>query len=194
MKNYPSEWFIKISHPVCEKKIMSILEIVYYPHPVLRKKAAPVTEFDTALTHLLADMTETMYAAKGVGLAAPQVAISKRIAVIDVTEERNAPFCIINPEIIDSEGLEKMAAGCLSLPNTHESVPRFTRVKVRAQNEKGEFFEIEGTELLGHCLQHEMDHLNGILYIDHLSPLKRQIQIRKMEKFLRQQTGSETKK
>src|SRR5204862_2770123 len=101
---------------------MALLKIVFYPHPALAKNAAPVTVFDRALADLVQDMIETMYAANGVGLAAPQVAISKRIAVIDVSEERNAPFCIINPEIIESEGQEKMSAGCLSVPNTYDSV------------------------------------------------------------------------
>ncbi len=165
---------------------MTILEIAIYPHPVLKKKAAPVTEFNDDLKKLIADMTETMYHANGVGLAAPQVAISKQIAVIDVSEKRNSPFCIINPEIIASSGRAMMAAGCLSVPNTEDSVPRFTKVTVRAQNENGEFFEIEGEKLLGHCLQHEIDHLNGILYIDYLSSLKRSRQIKKMEKYLRQ--------
>lgn len=167
---------------------MSILEIVYHPHPVLRQKAAPVTKFDSALKKILDDMTETMYHANGVGLAAPQVAISKKIAVIDVSDNKTNPFCIINPEIILAEGSELMGAGCLSVPNTYDKVPRATKVKVRAQNENGDFFEIEGRDLLGHCLQHEIDHLNGILYIDLLSPLKRRMQIKKMEKFLKQKT------
>ncbi|MDX1900427.1 MAG: peptide deformylase [Gammaproteobacteria bacterium] len=145
---------------------MAILEIVYHPHPVLRQKAEPVTTFDNALKKCVDDMIETMYYANGVGLAAPQVAISKQIAVIDVSENNKKPFCIINPEIISAEGRELMGAGCLSVPNTYDKVPRATKVKVRAQNENGEFFEIEGTDLLGHCLQHEIDHLNGILFID----------------------------
>ncbi len=164
---------------------MAILTIVFHPHPALQKAADPVTEFDAKLKQLIADMTETMYYANGVGLAAPQVAISKRIAVIDVSDEGNKPFCIINPEIIQAEGSEPMDAGCLSVPGTHDKVPRATYVKVRAQNEKGEFFEIEGRDLLGHCLQHEIDHLHGKLYIDHLSPLKRSMIIKKMGKFLR---------
>lgn len=166
---------------------MAILKIVYHPHPVLYKVSAQVTEFDQALQKLVDDMIETMYDANGVGLAAPQVAISKQIAVIDVSEERNQPFCIINPVIIEKEGSEPMAAGCLSVPGTHDKVPRALRVKVRAQDVKGQFFEIEGTDLLGHCLQHEIDHLHGKLYIDHLSPLKRSMIIKKMEKFLRHQ-------
>ena len=164
---------------------MAVLEIVCHPHPVLKQKAKTVTRFDDALSVLLKDMIDTMYAADGIGLAAPQVGIPERIAVIDVSPDRNAPFSIINPEIIASEGRELMSAGCLSVPNTHDKVPRATRVKVRAQDEKGEFFEIEGEDLLAHCLQHEIDHLSGILYIDYLSPLKRQMQLRKMEKFLK---------
>ncbi len=165
---------------------MALLKIVYHPHPVLRQQAVPVTVFDDDLKKLLADMYETMYDANGVGLAAPQVAIGKQIAVIDVSEKNNEPFCIINPQIIESRGNELMSAGCLSVPNTHDKVPRATYVKVRAQNENGEFFEIEGNGLLGHCLQHEIDHLNGILYIDHLSPLKRRMQLKKMAKFLKE--------
>jgi peptide deformylase len=164
---------------------MAILKIVYHPHPVLSKVSAQVTEFDDALKKLIDDMIETMYEANGVGLAAPQVAISKQIAVIDVTDERNKPFCIINPVIIEADGRELMDAGCLSVPGTHDKVPRAVRVKVKAQDVNGKFFEIEGTDLLGHCLQHEIDHLNGKLYIDHLSSLKRSMQIKKMEKFLR---------
>lgn len=164
---------------------MAILKIVYHPHPVLHKVSAQVTEFDSALEKLIQDMYETMYDANGVGLAAPQVAISKQIAVIDISDERNKPFCIINPVIIEREGSELMDAGCLSVPGTHDKVPRSTKVKVKAQDVHGKFFEIEGTELLAHCLQHEIDHLNGKLYIDHLSPLKRTMQIKKMEKYLR---------
>lgn len=168
---------------------MTVLDIIYHPHPVLKQIAKPVTKFDKKLHKLLEDMVETMYVANGVGLAAPQVAVSERIAVIDVSDDRSGKnsFCIINPEIIESVGRTKMSAGCLSVPNTCDSVPRFVKVRVRAQNEKGEFFEIEGTDLLSHALQHEIDHLNGILYIDYLSPLKRRMQLRKMDKFLKRQ-------
>lgn len=166
---------------------MTILKIVYHPHPVLYKVAEPVTQFDDALVTLIHDMYETMYHANGVGLAAPQIALAKRIAVIDVSDSRDQPFCIINPEIIEREGGEElMEAGCLSVPHTYDKVPRSLIVTVRAQNEKGEFFEIKGDGLLSHCLQHEIDHLDGKLYIDHLSPLKRLRQIKKMEKNLRQ--------
>lgn len=164
---------------------MALLTVVYHPHPVLHKKTEPVTEFDENLKKLIQDMYETMYEENGVGLAAPQIAISKRLAVIDVSDERNKPFCIINPEIIEKEGMEMMEAGCLSVPHTYDKVPRATKIKVRAQDENGKFFEIEGEGLLSHCLQHEIDHLEGKLYIDYLSPLKRQMLIKKMNKFLR---------
>lgn len=165
---------------------MALLKVVYYSHhPALHKVAEPVTEFDDKLATLVQDMYETMYHENGVGLAAPQVAISKRIATIDVTDDRNKPFVIINPEIIEAKGEAMMEAGCLSIPGTYDKVPRFKYVKVRAQNEKGEFFEIEGEDLLGHCLQHEIDHLNGKLYIDYLSPLKKRMWLKKMEKFIK---------
>lgn len=164
---------------------MAILTIVYHPHAALHKVAAPVTVFDDNLKKLIADMYETMYHANGIGLAAPQVALSIRLAVIDISPESKQPFCIINPEIIEQEGREMMEAGCLSVPSAYDKVPRATRVKVRAQNEHGEFFEIVGEGLLAHCLQHEIDHLNGILYIDYLSPLKRSLNLKKMQKYLR---------
>jgi len=165
---------------------MSLLKVVYYSHNhVLHKVAEPVTEFDDKLAKLVDDMYETMYHERGVGLAAPQVAIAKRIATINVTEDKKNQFVIINPEIIERNGEELMEAGCLSVPGTVDKVPRATYVKVRAQNVKGEFFEVEGEELLGHCLQHEIDHLNGKLYIDYLSPLKKRNQLKKMEKFLK---------
>jgi len=165
---------------------MALLKLVYYSkHPALHKIASPVKHFDAALGQFIKDMYETMYHENGVGLAAPQVGISKRIATIDVSEERNKPFVIINPEIIEQTGEELMEAGCLSVPGTYDKVPRSTYIKVRAQDEKGEFFEIEGEGLLSHCLQHEIDHLNGKLYIDYLSPLKKRSWLRKMEKFLR---------
>ena len=166
---------------------MALLKVVYYPHPVLAQVANPVTEFDENLKQFIQDMIETMYAENGVGLAAPQVAIGKRLAVLDVSDEQNKPFVIINPEIIERHGEEMMQAGCLSVPNTYDKVPRATKVKVRAQDETGKFFEIEGEGLLSHALQHEIDHLNGKLYIDYLSPLKRRMLIKKMEKHIKRQ-------
>lgn len=165
---------------------MAILPVVFYHHhPALHKKAEPVTQFDGALARLINDMYETMYYAKGIGLAAPQVGIAKRIAVIDVSDEHNSPFCIINPEYIEKKGEAMMEAGCLSVPGTQGAVPRATYVRVRAQDVQGKFFEIEGEGLLGHCLQHEMDHLDGKVYIDYFSSLKRNMYIKKMEKFIR---------
>lgn len=164
---------------------MPLLKVVYCAHPVLHQKAKPVTEFNDELKQLVKDMTETMYHENGVGLAAPQVAINKRIATIDVSEERNKSFVIINPEIIEKRGEELMEAGCLSVPGTYGAVPRASYVKVRAQNENGDFFEIEGEGLLGHCLQHEIDHLEGKLYIDYFSPLKKNMMVKKMQKFLK---------
>lgn len=164
---------------------MALLKVVYCSHPVLHKKAEPVTVFDDALKQLVKDMIETMYHENGVGLAAPQVAIGKRLATIDVSETRDQPFCIINPEIIEKRGEEPMEAGCLSVPGTYGAVPRAQYVKVRAQDETGKFFEIEGEGLLGHCLQHEIDHLDGKLYIDYFSPMKRNLMVKKMQKFLK---------
>ncbi|MCE3238464.1 MAG: def [Gammaproteobacteria bacterium] len=169
---------------------MALIPIVYYSHhPALHKIADPVNEFDEALAQLIQDMYETMYHANGCGLAAPQIGLAKRIAVVDISEEKNKPFCIINPEIIEQSGSELMSAGCLSIPGTYTTSPRATYVKVRAQNEKGVFFEIEGTGLLAHCLQHEIDHLLGKLNIDYLSPLKKTISLKKMEKFLKKANG-----
>ncbi|MCD6039374.1 MAG: def [Gammaproteobacteria bacterium] len=170
---------------------MALIPIVYYSyHPALHKIAEPVTEFDSALAQLIQDMYETMYHAEGCGLAAPQIGLDKRIAVIDISEEKNKPFCIINPEIIEKSGSEMMSAGCLSVPGTYTTTPRATYVKVRAQNETGHFFEIEGSGLLGHCLQHEIDHLLGKLNIDYLSPLKKKMALKKMKKSLKRNKNS----
>jgi len=165
---------------------MALLKVVYYSyHPALHKQAEPVTVFDAELKKLVEDMYETMYVEHGVGLAAPQVGISKRLAVIDASDDHSQPFCIINPVFIEKSGEEMMEAGCLSVPGTYTKFPRASYVKVRAQNVAGEFFEIEGTGLLSHCLQHEIDHLDGKLNIDYLSPLKKAMQIKRMEKFLK---------
>jgi len=165
---------------------MALIPIVYYSHhPALHKIAEPVTEFDEKLKQLVQDMYETMYAADGCGLAAPQIGLAKQLAVIDISEEKNKPFCIINPEIIEHSGSEMMSAGCLSVPGTYTTAPRASYVKVRAQDEIGKFFEIEGSGLLSHCLQHEIDHLFGKLNIDYLSPLKKSISLKKMEKHLK---------
>jgi len=164
-----------------------IYPIVKFGDPVLEKKAAPVTEFDTGLRELLDDMFESMYAAHGVGLAAPQIGVSRRIAVIDVTFKENPEqkLVLINPEIIHTEGRIAQNEGCLSIPEFRENVTRPKKVTVRAQNAKGEFFEQIGEELLARAFCHETDHLNGKLYISHISALKRDLMKRKIRKLMK---------
>jgi len=161
-----------------------IYPIVKYGDAVLEKPSAPVTKFDDALAKLVDDMFESMYAAHGVGLAAPQIGISERIAVIDVTfkEDSEAKIVLVNPEIIHVEGRITSNEGCLSLPEFREKVTRPRRVTARAQNLKGETFEVTGEELLARALLHETDHLNGKLYISHISALKRDLIKRKIRK------------
>src|SRR5260370_36919325 len=161
-----------------------IYPIVKFGNPVLEKKAEIVTVFDDELRKLIDDMFESMYAARGVGLAAPQIGISRRIAVIDVTfkEDPKAKLVLINPEIIRSEGRHTQSEGCLSIPDFRENVTRPNVVTVRAQDSHGEFFEKTGEELLAHALLHEPDHRNGKLYISHLSALKRDLMMRKIRK------------
>jgi peptide deformylase len=164
-----------------------IYPIVKFGDPVLETKAAPVTEFDADLRKLLDDMFESMYAAHGVGLAAPQIGVSRRIAVIDVTfkEDPHQKLVLINPEIIHTEGRISQNEGCLSIPEFRENVTRPKKVTVRAQNAKGEFFEHTGEELLARALCHETDHLNGKLYISHISALKRDLMKRKIRKLVK---------
>jgi peptide deformylase len=161
-----------------------IYSIVKYGDAVLEKPSAPITKFDDALRKLADDMFESMYAAHGVGLAAPQIGISKRIAVIDVTfkEDPEAKIVLVNPEIIHVEGKLTSNEGCLSLPEFREKVTRPRKVTARAQNLKGETFEVTGEELLARALLHETDHLNGKLYISHISALKRDLIKRKIRK------------
>jgi peptide deformylase len=164
-----------------------IYPILKFGDPVLEKKAAPVTEFDAGLRELLDDMFESMYAAHGVGLAAPQIGVSRRIAVIDVTFKENPEqkLVLINPEIIHTEGRIAQNEGCLSIPEFRENVTRPKKVIVRAQNAKGEFFEQTGEELLARAFCHETDHLNGKLYISHISALKRDLMKRKIRKLMK---------
>src|ERR1700757_2278155 len=154
-----------------------IREIVKFPDPVLERPTEPVTEFNDDLRNFVDDMFEAMYAAKGIGLAAPQVGVSKRLTVIDLSfkERPEDRIILINPEIILREGKQVEEEGCLSLPEIREKVTRAAKVKVRAQDVKGEWFEIEGEELLARAFQHEIDHLDGILFIDRLSRLKRDL-------------------
>ena len=164
-----------------------IYPIVKFGDPVLETPAAPITTFDDKLRELVEDMFESMYAAHGVGLAAPQIGVSKRIAVIDVTfkEDPAAKIALINPEIIHTEGRISSNEGCLSLPEFREKVTRARSVTARAQNLQGEFFEVTGDDLLARALLHETDHLNGKLYISHLSALKRDLMKRKIKKLMK---------
>lgn len=162
-----------------------VRSIVKYGSPVLETVADPVTSFGTPeLRQLVDDMWETMYAAKGVGLAAPQVGISQRVSVIDISvgDKEEEKIVIINPEIVFREGSQTGEEGCLSIPGFREPVTRANRVKVVAKNVEGETIELSGEELLARALQHEIDHLNGILFISHLSTLKRDMIRRKIRK------------
>lgn len=161
-----------------------IYEVIKYPHPVLARKGARVTEFGPQVEEFVADMFESMYVAQGIGLAAPQIGISQRITVIDLSFRKNPEekLVFINPEIVGRRGDQYEEEGCLSLPEIREKVKRSAWVKVRAQDAKGEFFEIEGEELLARALQHEIDHLHGVLFIEHLSRLKRDLVQRRIKK------------
>lgn len=164
-----------------------IYPIVKYGNPVLEKSAAPVTEFDADLKTLVADMFESMYEAKGVGLAAPQIGISKRLAVIDVSFKENPreKLVLANPEIIHTEGKQTQSEGCLSIPDFRENVTRANIVTIRAQDVNGKWYEKTGEELLARAFLHETDHLNGKLYISHLSALKRDLIKRKIRKLVK---------
>jgi len=166
------------------KEVLKIHEIVKYPDPVLATMCTPVTVFDAALKTLVAEMFESMYAAQGIGLAAPQIALTKRLTVIDVSYKKNAQdkLVLINPEVMEVQGKQVEEEGCLSLPEIREKVARAAWVKVKAQNEHEEWFEVEGEELLARAMLHEIDHLNGVLFIDRISRLKRELLLRKIKK------------
>ena len=152
---------------------MALLTILEYPDPRLRKVAAPVTEFDAKLIKLVRDMAETMYAAPGVGLAATQVDAHKRVIVIDVSDTKDDLLVLVNPELAMAEGESECEEGCLSVPGYYDKVTRAARITVRARNEHGEPIERTAEGLLAVCIQHEMDHLVGKMFVDYLSPLKR---------------------
>ena len=158
---------------------MKILDIRVLGDPVLRKETKPVTEITDDLRQLISEMFNTMYAAEGIGLAAPQVGRTERIAVVDV---EGAKYTLINPEIISTEGSARAEEGCLSIPDIYGDVTRPSRVVVRATDENGKAFEVEAAELLGRCLQHEIDHLDGRLFIDYLSVFKRRSVMSQWEK------------
>ena len=163
----------------------TIYTIVKYGDPVLETPAEPIEEFGTSeLRELVESMFESMYAAKGLGLAAPQIGISRRLAVIDTSagQDPAARVVLINPEIVEQNGRQVGEEGCLSIPGFREDVKRAMKIRLRAQNVEGEWFETGGEELLARAMQHELDHLNGILFINHVSPLKRDLIKRKIRK------------
>jgi peptide deformylase len=166
-----------------------ILTILKYPAPILSQPGEPVTEFDVELCKFVSDMFETTYASQGIGLAAPQVGVSKRITVIDLSMGKDPAekIVLINPEIIFNEGKLYEEEGCLSFPDIREKVVRSAKVRVRAQDVHGKWFEMDGEELLSRCFQHEIDHLNGVLFIFRMSALKRNLNLRKIRKM--QQEG-----
>lgn len=153
---------------------MAILNILRYPDARLHKTAAPVTVFDENLKKLVADMAETMYAAPGIGLAAIQVDVAKHVIVVDVSERRDSLVVLVNPEIVEATGESDIEEGCLSVPGIYELVQRAERVKVRAFDQNGNLFTLEAQGLLAVCIQHEMDHLQGKVFIEYLSQLKQQ--------------------
>ena len=167
---------------------MAILDILHFPDPRLRNKAKPVTVVDNAIRRLIDDMLETMYQAPGIGLAATQVNVAKRVVVIDISEDKNQPLCLVNPEILERDGIEQMEEGCLSVPGVYELVSRADHIRMRALDRDGNPFEMEAEGLLAVCIQHELDHLDGKLFVDYLSSLKRQRIRKKLEKEGRQQT------
>ena len=167
---------------------MTKLAILEYPDPRLRKTAKRVESVDDAVRQLVADLLETMYAAKGVGLAATQVDIHRRVIVLDVSEERNQPMVFINPELLKAEGRGPGEEGCLSVPDVFDKVLRATHIRVRALGSDGEPFEMDADGLLAVCIQHEMDHLEGKLFVDYLSELKRQLIRRRLEKERKQRS------
>jgi peptide deformylase len=161
---------------------MALLQILEFPDPRLRNRAQPVAQVDAALRTLLDDMFETMYAAPGIGLAATQVNVAKRVLVIDLSERRNEPLALINPEILQRAGVEETEEGCLSVPGYFDKVTRAEQIRVRALDRDGKQIEFDADGLLAVCIQHEIDHLDGKLFVDYLSELKRTRIRKKLEK------------
>jgi len=150
---------------------MAKLKILEFPDPRLRTKATPVDVVDDDLRTLIGDMFETMYAAPGIGLAATQVNVDKRVVVIDISEEKDQPLCLINPEILVRDGVEEMEEGCLSVPGVFELVERADHIRIQALGRDGERIEMEASDLLAVCIQHEIDHLNGVLFLDRVASI-----------------------
>ncbi|QGT77632.1 peptide deformylase [Guyparkeria halophila] len=166
---------------------MSLRDILIYPDDRLREIARPVDSFEPALAELVADMFETMYQERGIGLAATQIDEHRRLFVADVSEDRSGAMAFVNPEILARDGTVESEEGCLSIPGINETIPRAERIRVRAQDEKGKTIEHDLDGLLAICFQHELDHLDGRLFIDYLSPLKQQRIRKKMEKAARRE-------
>ena len=172
---------------------MTKLAILEYPDPRLRTTAEPITVVDDAVRQLADDMLETMYAAKGVGLAASQVDVHRRLLVLDVSDTRDQPLVLINPEIVAAVGRAPGEEGCLSLPGIYDKLERAERIKVRALDRGGARFELEAEGMLAVCIQHEMDHLEGKLFVDYLSELKRQLIRRRLQKERKQRSPADAR-
>ena len=164
---------------------MSLLDILYYPDAALRRTASVVTEVDGKIASLVDQMLETMYAAPGIGLAATQVNVHQRVVVIDVSEENDSPLTLINPVLLQTEGEAEMQEGCLSIPGVYETIRRPSFIKVASIDREGNPFEMDAEGLLAVCVQHEIDHLNGKLFVDYLSLLKRNRIRKRLEKWIR---------
>jgi len=166
---------------------MALLDILQFPDTALRKVAEPVADVDGRIDQLVSDMLETMYEAPGIGLAATQINIHERLVVLDITEECDDPLVLINPEILEQEGEQEMQEGCLSIPGIYENIKRASNIRLSAVDRAGEPFEMEAEGILAVCIQHEVDHLDGKLFVDYLSPLKRARIRTKMLKAQRQE-------
>ena len=169
---------------------MSVLSILEFPDPRLRTRAEPVSLFDARLEQLVADMFETMYAANGVGLAATQVNVHQRVLVADMSDDRKQPLALINAQIVEKEGSQVYQEGCLSFPGLYADVTRALKVKVKAQDVTGKEIIVEAEGPLAVCIQHEMDHLEGKVFVDYLSPLKRNLLLKRLEKHRKQAVGA----
>lgn len=167
---------------------MALLQILHYPDPRLYNRAEAVSRVDDEIRTLVDDMFETMYAAPGIGLAAIQVNVPLRVIAIDISKDKRDPLCLINPELISKRGTLEIEEGCLSVPGVYEMVHRAEQIRVRALNRAGESFELDAEDLLAACIQHEIDHLDGKLFVDYLSQLKRRRIKKKAKKLLKQAT------
>lgn len=167
---------------------MALLQILHYPDPRLYNRAEAVSRVDDEVRTLVDDMFETMYAAPGIGLAAIQVNVPLRVIAIDISKDKRDPLCLINPELISKRGTLEIEEGCLSVPGVYEMVHRAEQIRVRSLNRAGESFELDAEDLLAACIQHEIDHLDGKLFVDYLSQLKRRRIKKKAKKLLKQAT------